>query len=238
MGVGDTTCPRCGLFIDAQGRCYPGCTGPLAATLRCGGCYQQNLPDAELCEGCGHELGLEPIAEPDALRCSACDEPFSAFRAAAGLLRDCGRCGGQLVDHALLRDLLERRESYGKSAPHPPRRPGPVDLRVRYVRCPACRQPMNRKNFAGRSGIIVDICREHGTWFDRGELPQLLAFVASGGAARARQLQLEEDERARRQAALARDASRRASAVAPASTWENRRLVVEELLELLWQITR
>ncbi|KYF79365.1 hypothetical protein BE11_42875 [Sorangium cellulosum] len=237
MDAGRTTCPRCGLFVDAQGRCYPGCAGPLA-TLRCGGCYQLNVPDAERCDGCGHELGLEPIAEPDALRCSDCDEPFSAFHAATGLLRDCGRCGGQLVDHALLRDLLERRESYGRSAPRPPRRPEHVDVRVRYVRCPACRQPMNRKNFAGKSGIIVDICREHGTWFDRGELPQLLSFVASGGAARARQQQTEEAERARRQAELARDAARRASAVAPASTWENRRLVVEELLELLWQITR
>ncbi len=241
------TCSRCGLLIDAEGRCYPGCTGPdpgctgPLATVRCGGCYQLNPPDAERCGGCEHELGLEPIAEPDALRCSECEEPFSAFRAATGLLRDCGRCGGQLVDHALLRDLLESRESYGTSAPRPPRRPEPVDVRVRYIRCPACSQPMNRKNFAGKSGIIVDICREHGTWFDRGELPLLLAFAASGGTARARQQQIEDEERSRRQAEIARDTAKRASAVVTASAWEGRRarrLAVEELLELLWQITR
>ncbi|XXY12859.1 zf-TFIIB domain-containing protein [Sorangium sp. So ce216] len=237
MRDGGTPCPLCGLAIDAQGRCYPGCPGPLA-TVRCGGCYQLNPHDAERCAGCEHELGLEPIAEPDALRCLECDVPMSAFRAPTGLLRDCGRCGGQLVEHALLRDLLERRESYGKSAPRPPRRPEHVDVRVRYVRCPVCGQRMNRKNFAGKSGIIVDICREHGTWFDRGELPQLLLFAESGGAASARLRQAEDAERARRQAKLARDAGKRTSAVVVASSWEARRAAAEDLLELLWEITR
>ncbi|WP_437312896.1 zf-TFIIB domain-containing protein [Sorangium sp. So ce385] len=233
------TCPRCGLLINADGRCYPGCTGPLA-TVRCGGCYQLNLPDAERCDGCGHELGLEPVAEPDALLCADCGVPFSAFRAATGLLRDCGRCGGQLVDHALLRDLLERRESYGAAAPRPPRRPEHVDVRVRYVRCPACGQPMNRKNFAGKSGIIVDICREHGTWFDRGELPQLLAFAESGGTLRARQQQIEDEARSRRQAEVARETARRTSVATMASSWDARRArldAVKQLLELLSRIS-
>lgn len=211
--------------------------------VRCGGCYLANAADAERCAGCGHELGLEPIAEPDALalRCMDCDEPFTVFRAPAGLLRDCRRCGGQLVEHALLRDLLEQRESYGSSAPRPPPRPH-LDVRVRYVRCPVCGDVMNRKNFAGKSGIIVDICREHGTWFDRGELPALLSFAASGGIARARQQQIEDEARARRQAELDRVAARRAerlkSAVVMTSTWDARRVAVRELLELLWDITR
>ncbi|AUX44592.1 hypothetical protein SOCE26_060580 [Sorangium cellulosum] len=237
MLAGETACLGCGLALDEAERGCPRCAGA-SAVVRCGGCYQVNPPDAERCAGCGHELGLEPIGEPDPLRCLDCDEPFSAFRAATGLLRDCRRCGGQLVDHALLRDLLSHREIYGRSAPRPPPRAGALDLRVRYVRCPVCRQLMNRKNFAGKSGVIVDICRQHGTWFDRGELPQLLAFAEAGGTARARQQLAEEDERSRRQAELARDAARRASAVAPASRWESQRTAVRELLELLWQITR
>ena len=83
---------------------------------------------------------------------------------------------------------------------------------------------------------------EHGTWFDRGELPQLLSFAASGGAARARQQQIEEEERSRREAEIAREAARRASAVVTASAWdarwEGRRAAAQELLDLLWQITR
>jgi Zn-finger nucleic acid-binding protein len=45
---------------------------------------------------------------------------------------------------------------------------------------------MNRKNFGGASGVIVDVCARHGTWFDAGELPQVLTFVKSGGLVRER----------------------------------------------------
>jgi Zn-finger nucleic acid-binding protein len=45
---------------------------------------------------------------------------------------------------------------------------------------------MNRKNFAEVSGVIVDVCKKHGTWFDLGELPRVLAFVAAGGLERSR----------------------------------------------------
>ncbi len=40
---------------------------------------------------------------------------------------------------------------------------------------------MTRTNFGGQSGIVVDVCREHGTWFDRGELDSALEFVRAGG---------------------------------------------------------
>jgi Zn-finger nucleic acid-binding protein len=206
--------------------------------VRCAGCYHDNPPGSAQCAGCGHELGLEPIAEPDTLRCRDCDEPFVAFHAGTGVLRDCRRCGGQLVDHALLRDLLERQENQGRSTPLLPRRPEAVDVGVRYIRCPICGQHMNRKNFAGKSGVIVDICREHGTWLDRGELPRLLWFAASGGMERARQRQRDEAQRARRDAERARAAARRADAVVKVSTWEARESALSELLELLWEITR
>jgi hypothetical protein len=44
---------------------------------------------------------------------------------------------------------------------------------------------MNRKLFADRSGIVVDVCREHGTFFDVGELPAIIKFVLSGGLTKA-----------------------------------------------------
>jgi hypothetical protein len=45
---------------------------------------------------------------------------------------------------------------------------------------------MNRKTFGGVSGIVVDVCSRHGTFFDSGELPRVLAFVRHGGLAKAR----------------------------------------------------
>jgi hypothetical protein len=49
---------------------------------------------------------------------------------------------------------------------------------------------MNRINFAHTSGVIVDVCTSHGTWFDADELRRVLEFITAGGleAARAREL--------------------------------------------------
>jgi Zn-finger nucleic acid-binding protein len=52
---------------------------------------------------------------------------------------------------------------------------------VRYIKCPVCRQMMNRRAYGTRSGVIVDRCRQHGIWLDAGELGQLLKWVKAGG---------------------------------------------------------
>ena len=70
---------------------------------------------------------------------------------------------------------------------------------VRYRRCPTCDGTMNRVNFARISGIIVDVCKAHGTWFDVHELPGVLEFVRQGGLDTARRKESEAlaDERRR-----------------------------------------
>lgn len=58
---------------------------------------------------------------------------------------------------------------------------------------------MNRINFARCSGVVVDICKGHGTWFDREELSRIVEFIRGGGvdAARAREKAGLEEERRR-----------------------------------------
>lgn len=46
---------------------------------------------------------------------------------------------------------------------------------------------MNRSNFARSSGVIVDLCKLHGVWFDAEELPKIIDFIDGGGLARARE---------------------------------------------------
>lgn len=187
-------CPGCGAAVDEQKRHCPYCAVPVA-TVRCARCFHMNVPAALHCSGCGDELGLEPIAEPDEVVCPDCRQPMTAFRAESGVLRDCDGCGGQFVEHRLLRELLERREVLGDEVPQrPPRSSAAVagPPSVRYVPCPLCGTRMNRKNFGGTSGVIVDICRPHGVWLDAGELPRVLQFVAEGGLARARRREAEQ----------------------------------------------
>jgi len=81
-----------------------------------------------------------------------------------------------------------------------------TQLRVSYVPCPQCGQLMNRLNFARCSGVIVDVCKGHGTWFDRDELRQIVEFIRAGGleASRTRELtKIEEERRALQQEQLA-----------------------------------
>src|SRR5690606_39479191 len=70
-----------------------------------------------------------------------------------------------------------------------------ANAEVRYRGCPACGVLMNRRNFGRRSGVIVDVCKEHGVWFDADELTAVLEFVARGGLVKQRQSQLEEAQR-------------------------------------------
>lgn len=63
--------------------------------------------------------------------------------------------------------------------------PRHIDIVV-YRHCPVCRKLMQRKNFMGRSGVITDVCAEHGVWLDSGELRQIQEWVKTGGVERIR----------------------------------------------------
>ena len=75
--------------------------------------------------------------------------------------------------------------------------PEALAIKVSYVPCPQCSQLMNRVNFAHYSGVIIDVCRKHGVWFDRDELSRIVEFIRSGGLdlARTREKASLEDER-------------------------------------------
>ena len=180
-------CPVCGAFAHDRERTCRHCSA-LLATLRCAQCFDLNFPDDLHCRGCGQELGLALVEEGSEQACPDCKLPLQSFKAGAGLLLSCVRCGGQMVGHGLLRALLEQREVLGSAVPSPADAPrgNPLAEPVRYRPCPSCQQLMNRKNFGGASGIIVDVCVRHGTFFDAGELPRVLEFVRRGGLAHAR----------------------------------------------------
>jgi Zn-finger nucleic acid-binding protein len=126
---------------------------------------------------------------------------MAAFDCGPGSLHDCGRCGAQFVEHSALRDLLERHDELDIPVARPPPVGWKANASVRYLPCPVCHAMMNRKNFGAASGVVVDLCSKHGTWFDAGELPRVLAFVESGGLARVRRRDAQESERLARERA-------------------------------------
>lgn len=68
----------------------------------------------------------------------------------------------------------------------------------RYRPCPHCGELMNRRLFGKRSGVVLDRCRDHGSWLDAGELRQLMEWTRAGGRIHDQEREREEREAAAR----------------------------------------
>jgi Zn-finger nucleic acid-binding protein len=104
-------------------------------------------------------------------------------------LAECERCGGIWSDVATFEKICSEKEEQSAALSFLGKRQQneSAKIPVNYVPCPRCKQLMNRSNFARSSGVIVDLCKEHGVWFDAGELPKIIEFIDGGGLTRARE---------------------------------------------------
>ena len=176
-------CPVCGGLVREAARVCSYCHTPIA-TVRCGRCFTMNVPEAQHCMSCGAELGLEPLPLAPDLKasCPRCEHRYlDAFLGPDGEILDCGSCGGQFVSLDILQVMLRRYENASLELSDRYRAGNPITDPLKYLRCPSCGDLMLRKNFGNVSGVVVDICAKHGTWFDVGELARVLAFVSDGG---------------------------------------------------------
>lgn len=116
-------------------------------------------------------------------------------------LNECSRCEGLWVDIRSFEKICAEREQQSVVLGIASRAPAQAvreTSKVKYVPCPDCSQLMNRINFARCSGVIVDICKGHGTWFDRDELSRIVAFIRGGGLEASRErdkAELREEQR-------------------------------------------
>jgi Zn-finger nucleic acid-binding protein len=161
------------------------------------------------CSRCGAKAKRTPsVADTSPRRCPRCRLEMESASVGNAQLSECARCGGLWVDVESFELIINEREQQSLSlgaasivaketketagTRHEPNK-------VQYVPCPECTQLMNRVNFARCSGVIVDVCKGHGTWFDRDELQRIVEFIRGGGldASRAREKRELEEERQR-----------------------------------------
>ena len=107
-------------------------------------------------------------------------------------LLDCDTCDGLWIGADAFEQLCSSHEAQAAVLHQAPPEPRPMDARVRYRPCLQCGTMMNRLNFAKVSGTVVDVCKNHGTFLDRGELQAVVRFIQGGGLDRARQRQIED----------------------------------------------
>ena len=200
-------CPGCGAPVAADALQCPYCQAQVA-TVACPGCFALAPLGASHCPGCGAALAPRTADPADGAPCPGCGQALGAARLGELPLQACGACGGLWLDQATFQELGEHRERHGAvlgALPSPAPAPPVVLEPVVYRPCPVCRQRMNRVAYARRSGVVLDVCKAHGLWFDRDELRRVLAFIGDGGLDRSRARDLEDLKEARRAAERARD---------------------------------
>ena len=162
---------------------------------------------SRFCARCGAEAVRELVDDEKPLHCPRCRETMQGMQLGAIHVSECAECGGLWLDPATLQTLCDDRERHADViatlSAHAAVRSVISDT-VRYVPCPQCGKLMNRTNFAHISGVILDVCRHHGVWLDRGELEHIIQFVESGGLVVQREREREQlADETRRLAALA-----------------------------------
>jgi Zn-finger nucleic acid-binding protein len=155
------------------------------------------------CPHCGAAAALAAAAPLSVLKCPRCKTNMASITLGTIAMRECEQCVGLWVEVAAFEKICADREEQaavlGGASPAPTHQAPAGAEKIQYAPCPQCGQLMNRINFARCSGVIVDICKGHGTWFDRDELSGIVQFIRGGGLEVSRQREKTEIEFQREQ---------------------------------------
>ncbi len=204
MDAATLNCPMCGAAARSNATRCEHCQARLA-TVACPACFGMLFLGAKYCPHCGEKAARTTAEHPQPRQCPGCHTDLQAIALGRSTIHECPQCTGLWVDVETFQEICADRET--QTAVLGGATPDPLGSRlhatleeVRYRPCPICQTLMNRANFSDRSGIIIDVCRGHGSWFDRDELRRIVEFIHAGGlaATRARDLQRWEMEKRRK----------------------------------------
>jgi len=187
-------CPNCGAPVaDDQTLCKY-CHSVLTITA-CPSCFNAIFKGMRFCPACGAAIARSEVRNGIKLTCPRCDQILTMVDIAGARIHECGTCGGIWLDTETFQKICSEREQQEKALVYPspavavePESPLPQEKY--YIPCPECGELMNRKNFAACSGVVLDICKAHGIWFDRLELQKIITFIWDGGLHKARKREL------------------------------------------------
>ncbi len=208
MAAATLNCPMCGAAASTD---LPQCghCGARLATVACPRCFGMIFLGSKYCSHCGALAEGRKEAGETGQACPRCRVPLEALVLGGTPLKECAKCGGiwasvEALDH-VQKSREEQAAVLGFARPLP-EQSNALEA-VRYIPCPVCKKLMNRVNFARCSKVILDVCKGHGTWFDRDELRRIVEFIQGGGLDLARSKEIAELEEKRRLLEAARNAS-------------------------------
>ncbi len=195
-------CPSCGASVKRGAENCDYCGSHLDFSLKgktkhCQHCYAKIPAESRFCTRCAQPVKgrVEKGRVLEDRLCPRCRKPMVGTKAGQFDVMGCRSCAGMFIPHEtfeMMQDTSGRRIETTAVTPSQPA--VKLEDTVAYVRCPVCRQMMNRKNFARISGVIIDTCGKHGVWFDAGELENIMDFLARGGLQKARERELEHQQ--------------------------------------------
>lgn len=160
----------------------------------CPSCLTRVSDTGRFCHKCGEAINPETkLGEQSLIACPACPEHPNLisreFQGKRVAMFECDQCAGMWFGHESFdiakKKILSERANDAIQALVKTRESGLGErLEIegfKYRKCPECKTLMNRKNYGGRSGVIIDICRHHGLWFDANELSAILLWLKNGG---------------------------------------------------------
>ena len=156
----------------------------------CPGCLSRVSDKARFCHHCGTRLVADVVAgAASRLACPVCPGRRLASRRLsdpAVTILECRVCAGLWIGIETFYEVLDAEAR--RPSPAPVSQPSAaIEAHQKYRPCPQCAGLMIRRNFGrGESGVIIDVCGEHGLWFDCDELSNLLSWIRTGGLDAAR----------------------------------------------------
>ncbi|MBN2318601.1 MAG: zf-TFIIB domain-containing protein [Acidobacteria bacterium] len=196
-------CPNCGAAATHDRSSCVYC-GSSIATRICPACFGSLAVGMKHCPFCGAVVPESAPGRESSLQCPYCESALERIVVGKHTVHECVQCGGLWIDRNSFQDICTREEEQEavlrfrfeeKSESGKPQ----FKRKRAYIPCPECGKLMNHKNFSHCSGVILDWCRDHGSWFDKRELQEIVMFIRNGGLKKARERELRNlrDEKAR-----------------------------------------
>lgn len=199
MKIEALNCPNCGAGALSDSTRCDFCHSRLK-TMVCSSCFGLMFVGSIHCSHCGKKtIQSEALTEEKSGDCPRCKIKLNVLQIQDIILRKCQKCSGLWSDVETFELICAEKESQASVLGFVGEKGVPKhNTAINYVPCPDCKILMNRNNFARSSGVILDICKEHGVWFDAEELPKVIGFIRQGGldyARRKEKLNLEQKKR-------------------------------------------
>ncbi len=161
-------CPNCGNDVLDPTKCAICKDGRGAAAMKKRRQAQRKASSQCPCPRCNEALVTQDWEGVATLSCASCQGTFFPGQSLEQVLDKLRATVDPMDAQAVLKEFKDR---FSRQLPDA----------IRYKSCPVCEGVMTRRGYGTVSGVIVDVCTDHGTWVDQTQFAELANFICRGG---------------------------------------------------------